>query len=117
MVRFRFFVPFLFFFGIMIHNSIPAEMSASGEVPQVSLPPSSSPSEPGVPQSGFPVWTPCKGCQHVWYLTCRNPGKEGCIVDGKEISWENFVKKVNKRAKVVSVEKLRDGTVIVWFKW
>lgn len=117
MVKFRYLFSLIALFGMMSQHSISAEMPIGGEVPQMSLPSSSSPSESGVPQGGFPVWTPCKGCQHVWYLTCRNPGKKGCIVDGKEISWEEFVKRVNRRAKVVSVEKLRNGTVIVWFKW
>ena len=103
----------------MIHSSSGATVSSPSGV-QASSPSaplsSTTPSE-GLPSEGYPLWTPCKDCKHVWYLTCRTPGKHGCIVNGKEVPWSEFVKRANSNAKVVTVEKLRDGTVIVWFKW
>ena len=70
-----------------------------------------------VPQSGYPLWTPCKDCRHVWYLVCRSVGRNGCVVDGKLVPYPEFVKRANKKAKVISVERLENGNVVVWFKW
>ena len=65
----------------------------------------------------YPIWTPCKKYCHVWYLICKTPGVKGCVVDGREIPWSEFVKRANRKAEVVTVERLEDGTVVVWFKW
>ena len=104
---------FLISMGITIQCSLAGEVSSS----TIPFSPSTPSHNSGNPQEGYPVWTPCKDCRHVWYLTCKNPGKRGCIVDGKEIPYSEFVKRANRKAELVRVEKLSDGSVIVWFKW
>ena len=92
---------------IVIHSSWGVPLLTSS-VPSQSQSPSSA---------SYPVWTPCKKCRHVWYRICRTPGVKGCVVDGKEVSWSKFVKSINEKAQVLAVERLSDGSVVVWFKW
>lgn len=102
--------------GILIQSSLVAAKAAPVAGKALSFISSSHPLLE-VPQSGYPLWTPCKDCRHVWYLVCKNVGRNGCVVNGRVVPYSEFAKRANKKAKVISVERLENGNVVVWFKW